>query len=88
MLKKIIWTRHAESRQKEWEQRRGLTRRLIEEVMRNPGQIVPGDLNVLVAQTKFGGGLIRVPFLEGENEIKILTLYWTSKLEKYWKEIE
>jgi hypothetical protein len=87
-MSKIIWTRHAESRQKEWEQKRGITRFLIEEVITNPGQTVPGDLNALVAQTKFGGGLIRVPFLQEQDELKILTLYWTSRVEKYWKEIE
>jgi len=54
----------------------------------NPEQIVPGDLEALVAQTRNRGGLIRVPFLEKDTEIKLLTVYWTSKIEKYWRETE
>lgn len=46
----------------------------------------PGDLEALVAQARRGNGLLRVPFLEGEGERKILTVYWTSKVEKYWRE--
>ena len=33
-----------------------------------------------------GNGLLRVPFVEAEGERKILTVYWTSKVEKYWRE--
>jgi len=86
MPKVIVWTHHAEARQKEWERKKGITRSQIEKVIIEPDQIVPGDLGVMVAQSRFWGGLIRVPFFEKENEIKILTLYWTSKFEKYWKE--
>jgi hypothetical protein len=88
MPKVIIWTHHAEARQKEWERKKGVTRSQIEKVIIEPEQIVPGDMGVMVAQSRIWGGLIRVPFFEKENEIKILTLYWTSKFEKYWKENE
>ena len=54
--------------------------------MRNPGQIVPGDRDALVAQSRRGNGLLRVPFVEMEGNRKVLTVYWTSKVEKYWKE--
>ena len=67
---------------------KGVTRSQIEKVIIEPEQIVPGDMGVMVAQSRIWGGLIRVPFFEKENEIKILTLYWTSKFEKYWKENE
>ena len=53
-----------------------------------PGQIVPGDRDALVAQAKRGNGLLRVPFVEVEGNRKVLTVYWTSKVEKYWKERE
>ena len=39
----------------------------------------------------FGGavkmvrGLLRVPFVEVEEGRKILTVYWTSRVEKYWE---
>lgn len=72
------------SASKEWERRRGITRRKVEDVLRKPEQIVPGDRGVLVAQAKLSNGLLRVAFLEVEGGRRILTLYWTSKVEKYW----
>jgi hypothetical protein len=58
----------------------------VEDLVSNPEQIVTGDMGAFVAQTKTRNGLLRVPFIEiGENR-KILTVYWTSKLERYWKE--
>ena len=83
---KIFWTKHAEERQKEWEKRLNITRQEVENLVKNPDQIVPGDQTALVAQAKRGKGLLRVPFIETEIERKILTIYWTSKIERYWKE--
>jgi hypothetical protein len=83
---KIIWTRHAEERQKEWEKKLGITLQEVEGLLRNPGQAVPGDRDVLVAQAIRGNGLLRVPFVKVEGNRKVLTVYWTSKVEKYWKE--
>lgn len=54
--------------------------------MRNPEQIVPGDRDVLVAQARRGNGLLRVLFVEVKGKRKIVTMYWTSKVQKYWKE--
>ncbi|MCX7634941.1 MAG: hypothetical protein N2Z74_04270 [Syntrophales bacterium] len=81
----IIWTKHAEERQKEWEKKLFITKEVIEALLRSPEQIVSGDMNVLIAQTKVGGGLLRVPFIDMESGRKVLTVYWTSKVEKYWK---
>ena len=83
---KIIWTRHAEERQEEWQKKLGITRQEVEDLLRDPEQVVPGDLEALVAQARRGNGLLRVPFVEAEGERKILTVYWTSKVEKYWRE--
>jgi len=83
---RIIWTRHAEDRQQEWEKRLGITHREVEEALRDPEQIVSGDLDVLVAQARRGKGLLRIPFVEVVGDRKVLTVYWTSKVEKYWKE--
>jgi hypothetical protein len=83
---KIIWTKHAEERQKEWEKKRGVTRQEIENLLSNPDQIVPGDMTAFVAHSKRGKGLLRAPFEDTRNGRKILTVYWTSKVEKYWKE--
>jgi len=83
---KIIWTRHAEERQEEWQKKLGITRQEVENLLRDPEQVVPGDLEALVAQARRGNGLLRVPFVEVEGGRKILTVYWTSKVEKYWRE--
>lgn len=63
----------------------GITRREVENLLGNPNQIAPGDRDTLVAQARRGNGLLRVPFVEVGEERKILTVYWTSKVEKYWK---
>ena len=54
--------------------------------MSNPEQIVPGDLGILVAQSKTRNGLLRSPFIEMGDTRKVLTVYWTSKVERYWRE--
>lgn len=83
---RIVWTKHAEERQREWQRKLGITREEVEEVLAHPEQTVPGDLGALVAQSRRGDGLLRVPFVASGDERKILTVYWTSKVEKYWKE--
>jgi hypothetical protein len=83
---KIIWTRHAQERQEGWQKKLGITRQEVEDLLRNPEKVVPGDLNALVAQARRGNGLLRVPFIEVEGGRKVLTVYWTSRVEKYWRE--
>lgn len=83
---KIIWTIHAEERQKQWEKKLGITKQEVEELVSNPEQIVPGDLDARVAQKKTRDGLLRAPFINIEKDRKILSVYWTSKTEKYWNE--
>ena len=83
---RIIWTRHAEERQEEWRRKLGITRQEVEDVLNAPEQVVPGDLGAWVAQARRGAGLLRVVFMEVEAGRKILTVYWTSKVEKYWRE--
>lgn len=85
---KIIWTKHAEDRQKDWEKKLRITREEVEDLLSNPEQIVPGDLGVLVAQSKTRNGLLRSPFVNIEKDRKVLTVYWTSKVKRYWKEDE
>lgn len=83
---KIIWTKHSEQRFKEWQGKLNLTRLEIENIIDKPHQIVPGDLDVLVAQYKLNNGLLRIPFKYADkNTIVILTIYWTSKIDKYWR---
>ena len=82
----IVWTKHGGVRQKEWQRKLGITKERVEDVVRNPQQIVPGDLDLLIAQSKFEGGLLRILYVESGNERRIVTVYWTSKVERYWKE--
>jgi hypothetical protein len=81
----IIWTLHARERQKEWEQKRAITSQEIERILLDPEQVVRGDLEVIVAQSRMGDGLLRVPFVETPMGVKMLTVYWTSKVDKYWR---
>jgi hypothetical protein len=83
---RIIWTKHAEERQEEWEKKLGITRIEVEDLLNNPQQVVGGDLDNLIAQSKNRKGLLRAPFKQIDKGRKIITIYWTSKVEKYWKE--
>lgn len=85
---KIIWTKHAIDRQKEWEKKLGITKQEVEELVRDPEQVVQGDLDILVAQTKTREGLLRAPFKEVSSDRKIITLYWTNKVDRYWRKGE
>ncbi|MGC8960581.1 MAG: hypothetical protein ACP5OO_12530 [Chloroflexia bacterium] len=83
---RIIWTRHAEERQKEWQKKKGITRQEVETVLRFPEQVLPGDRGTWVAQSRIRNGLLRIPFIETEGARKVLTVYWTSRVSKYWQE--
>jgi hypothetical protein len=82
---KIIWTLHAEERQQQWEQRLGITRQVVELALLNPGQVVIED-NVKIAQSRYGKGLLRIVFAEVGTTHRILTLYWTNQVRRYWQE--
>lgn len=82
----VIWTKHAEERQREWENKLGITREEVECAIMHPEQIQKGDQEAFVAQIKRDEGLLRIPFIELTGHRKILTVYWTSKIDRYWKE--
>ncbi len=83
---KIIWTIHAEERQREWERMKGVTREVVENAVLSPDQVVTGDLSTLVAQSHWRGGLLRVAFIETGEGRKLITVYWTSRMRRYWRE--
>lgn len=56
---RIVWTKHAEERQKEWERKKGITWFEVEDLLKTPEQIVPGDMDALIAQSRKHGGLPR-----------------------------
>lgn len=39
-----------------------------------------------IAQSKRENGLLRVAFKEMGDAKKVVTVYWISKIEKYWRE--
>jgi hypothetical protein len=81
----IFWTKHAEERQQQWQQRLNITREEVEAVVKNPQQIVTED-DILVAQAKRGKGLLRVPFADVAGTRRIITLYWTNQVTRYWQD--
>jgi len=83
---RIVWTKHAEERQKEWERKKGITQLEVEDLLKKPEQIVSGDMDTWIAQSRKHSGLLRVPFKEIGDTRKVITIYWTSKIEKYWRE--
>jgi len=83
---KIIWTRHAEERLRQWNLKLGITRQEVEEILTNPDQVVLSAYDVLIAQSKRGNGLLRIPYKTLNGIRKVLTLYRTSKIVKYGRE--
>ncbi|MGD1932438.1 MAG: DUF4258 domain-containing protein [Leptolyngbyaceae cyanobacterium] len=81
----IYWTKHAEERQQQWQQRLGITREEVEALINNPQQVVIED-EVSVAQGKRGQGLLRIPFADIGDTRRIITLYWTNQVKRYWQE--
>jgi hypothetical protein len=73
------------ARQQEWQRWLGIGRGEVEGVLTNPEQLVPGDRGTLIAQARRRNGLLRVVFVEHGDERTILTMYWTSRVERYWQ---
>jgi hypothetical protein len=82
----VVWTDHAQQRLAEWSRRREITREAIEAIVRSPAQVVAGHAGLQVAQSKMENGLWRVPFFDLEGGRKIVTVYWTSRINRYWEE--
>jgi hypothetical protein len=76
---RILWTRHAEERLKQWNLIRGIARHKVESVLRNPEQLVPGHEDILIAQSRMGAGLLRIPFKAIPGGRKILTVHGPAK---------
>lgn len=81
----IRWTNHATERLRGWRESRGVTSGDVEEILREPEQVVPGDQEARVAQSRYEDGLLRVVFVEEADERRVLTVYWTSQVERYWR---
>ncbi len=81
----IVWTKHADDRCQEWQQRLGITREQVEAILISPEQVVT-EHEVLVAQSRYRNGLLRVVYAEIGRTQRIITLYWTNQFKRYWKE--
>ena len=72
-------------------ERRGIPRDLLEQVLQNPRQILPerGGKKIYQSQVEFGGGklfLLRAIVNDGVDPAVVITVYRTSKIEKYWRQ--
>lgn len=83
--KQIVWAKHAEERQQQWQERFGITREEVEATVTHPQQVIL-EGEVWVAQIRRGKGLLRVPFVDIGKTRRILTLYWTNQVKRYWQE--
>lgn len=80
-------SRHA---QKEME-RRGIPRNIVESIMQNPQQIVDEYSNKKAYQSiikieALKEYLVRVIVNDVSDPVKVITVYKTSKIAKYWRQ--
>jgi len=82
---KIEFTKYAELQAQE----RRINHRDILDVLKLPGQILSTKKGRKIAQKKLSRkrkeGLLRVIFEEKVDAKVVVTVYWTSKIEKYWR---
>ncbi|CAN5254812.1 DUF4258 domain-containing protein [soil metagenome] len=81
----FIVSRHA----REEMQRRGIEPAAVEEVLRQPEQIVPGHGELRVLQSRMAAAskqfLLRVVVNDPVDLVVVVTVYRTSKIAKYWR---
>jgi hypothetical protein len=72
-------------------ERRGIKEELIKSVAKNPQQKLPSKKGRVVAQSKYYDEeenkemLLRVIGIETSDKFEVITVYKTSKINKYWK---
>jgi len=84
-MKQIIWTRHAEERLRQWQMRFDLSGSDVELCVLNPEQVVQEE-DAQVTQSRYEGGLLRVVYADVSFTRRIITLYWTNQVSRYWVE--
>lgn len=84
---KIILTEHAKFEA----QRRQIKMEIIEKIAQKPQQVLSSAGNKLIFQGKYYDAiekkemLLRLVIKEEKRARKIITVYKTSKIEKYWE---
>jgi hypothetical protein len=71
-------------------ERRRIPRQLVEGLLENPQQVLPGknERQIYQACCEFEGGkiyLLRVIIDSNRDPPLVITVYRTSKIEKYWR---
>ena len=71
-------------------ERRGIPRDLLEKVLQKPQQVLPerGGKKIYQSQVEFDGGklfLLRAIVNDEAEPAVVVTVYRTSKIEKYWR---
>jgi hypothetical protein len=71
-------------------ERRGIPRDLLDQVLQNPQQILPerGGKKIYQSQVGLGGSklfLLRAIVNDAVEPAVVVTVYRTSKIEKYWR---
>ncbi len=83
MAMEIAYTKHAMVTLEE----RGIEKGMVEEILRQPQQAIKGKEGKEVAQSVVERAgkdlLLRVVYTREGKELKIITAYWASKIEKY-----
>ena len=72
-------------------ERRGVPRDLLDQVLQNPQQILPerDGKKIYQSQVEFGGSklfLLRAIVNDAVEPAVVVTVYRTSKIEKYWRQ--
>ena len=72
-------------------ERRGIPRDLLDQVLQNPQQILPerDGKKIYQSQVEFGGSklfLLRAIVNDAVEPAVVVTVYRTSKIEKYWRQ--
>jgi hypothetical protein len=82
---KIQYTKHAEATLTE----RKIAKETVEELINTPQQVIKGKGNKEIVQGIFKHAdeefLLRVVYVEVKGLTKVITAYWTSKIDKYWE---
>ena len=84
----IIITEHAKFEAS----RRNIPEELIRSVIENPQQKLPSQKGRVIVQSKYNDEeedkemILRVIGVASSEDFKVITVYKTSKINKYWKE--
>jgi hypothetical protein len=84
---KVEFTKYASLQMKE----REINFEDVLEALKSPGQILSGKKGRKIAQKRLvrdgQNGLLRVIFEEKAKAKVVITAYWSSRIEKYWRKI-